>query len=220
MVIDVQGVYQNGTAPLSTAAPLVPVEVPVSIPAGADVTIRLTVVDPAGAAVDITGATFGLALREFDFDADPIIDRAGSIITAGSGRANLVLVPGDTKDLPFPNRYRWGLWMALAGKAQPLILPSNWDLGAPGITADELGVGDFAAPAASGGNVADMAALALANAVNLGPGAFIYVLDAGSGVSSYFHIEVPATAPVVDGSTVVAALNLSGGYWVRGLPGA
>lgn len=136
MVIAVTGVYQNGAVPLSTALPLVPVEVPISVPVGSDFTIAMTVVDPTGAVVNVAGATFEIAVREFDFDAAPVLAKPGAIVVAANGTVNFVGVPADTQAVPF-GPYRWAAWMKLAGARQQLVLTSPFVLEAPGVLPGE-----------------------------------------------------------------------------------
>lgn len=144
MVIKVQGVYENGAVPSSTAPPLVAVEVPISFAAGEDVTIEMTVVDPAGEPVDITDMDFSLGIREFDFDADPKVARNGVVQDGPAGRVDYTLVPIDTKDLSAPGPYRWSSWVVDAGRGSQLVLASDLELRAPGLTSDEVGLSDDA----------------------------------------------------------------------------
>jgi hypothetical protein len=184
-------------------------------PRGADGYIDVFVTDDDGAAVDISDAVGTMAVRESDSSITTLFTREWTVISGAAGHARFYLTASDTSALT-PATRRWDFWMATVDGRVPILKASNFVTTPAVVLPDDVGSAPVVSPFIAG-SVDDLAALALVDCSALGPGRAIFVENAGSGVAAYFHIEVPTTAPVVDGSTVVAALNLAGAYWVRGL---
>ena len=125
MVINLQAVYENGTIPAADVVPLEASPAPLSWPQGEDGSIIVSVVDPAGNAIDLTGFTAKLGVRLFPFDAAPLIVKSGTIATPANGQISFALAGADTAALS-PDGYRWDAWITqTAGGARHQVVPAS-----------------------------------------------------------------------------------------------
>ena len=94
----------------------------VKFPRGQDQTLQLTVIDTAGAAVDVTGWTFALQVRKSPEEPDPEFTITPTIITATAGRVDAVIPRATTLDMQVRKDppYRWDLWRIDVGNAAQL----------------------------------------------------------------------------------------------------
>lgn len=117
MIFDLTGVLEDGTplrpgVPENTRAHL-------KIPLGADVTIRVRVIYPSGAPVDLNLEGTGMLLtvkRRPNEDPPRIVK--GAAIAQGIGI--FTLQPGDMYSLT-PGLYGYDVWLTIDGKREPII---------------------------------------------------------------------------------------------------
>lgn len=77
----------------------------IKIRRGEDVTLSGTVVDANGSAVDITGATITLTVKESLDASSNVFQNSGSIVVAGSGTFTITIADTDTSSLDLTTRY-------------------------------------------------------------------------------------------------------------------
>jgi hypothetical protein len=165
--------------------------------------------DPDAARVSLLGAVLTLGLK--DADGNAIFARNADPIDAASGHMRVPIAAADTSGLE-PGPRRFDLWRAAGDGRVPALKPSVWTVGdavtLPGDVTGAPAVNPF-----SPGSVSDLTGLAAFDCASLGRGFAIWV----DSEVCYFHIEVGKGYSTADPTRVVAALNLSGGQWVRGL---
>jgi hypothetical protein len=104
---------------------------------GQDKTYLVTVVDDAGAAIDLTGGTMFFRVSDTPGSAHLIIAKSSAVgaeITflaqsgATLGQAEIYIVPADTSDLE-ADVYYYDVWFQLgSGKRYPVIPPSRFEV--------------------------------------------------------------------------------------------
>ena len=128
MLLYLTGVVDNGAA----LGPDVPVDQHQTLryPLGANATIRLTVVDNSGVAVDLTGCTCALEIKRSPLERVPVIQRktAVNIPSLGKNVADFTFVPTDFAYVPTgPGRYMYEVWLTdAASKRSPIVPLSVW----------------------------------------------------------------------------------------------
>lgn len=95
MIFTATGILLNGATPL-VAIP-VPYQQKLSVPSGCDGRLNLTVIDPSGAAVNITAGTLVLTIKNrFTDSGSPQVSRAGTVISGPAGTCYFAIVEADT----------------------------------------------------------------------------------------------------------------------------
>jgi hypothetical protein len=123
-VLSLQGVLLNGTAPAAGVQPLAPAQQTIHWPSGEDGTVKLAVVDPTGAVVNVAGGSFKLGLRHRFSDTAPVLSRAGTITDAPNGKVSFALAAADTSALDV-DTYRYDVWYTDSGGKRWQVVPAS-----------------------------------------------------------------------------------------------
>lgn len=208
-----------GAVLVTTPGPGVPPVITVRIARGEDGAVQITVVDQAGAPVNLMGMSVAFEVKRYDTDTSPLFPaRAATLTDPTHGVCVVYLTPSDTGGLS-TGHYRYDVWLTDAGGLRHQIVKASTFVVLEAI----LSAGDSPSSATpvspvTNGWVADVAALATVASSQLGPGFVLWVVDSGAGIGSYWHTEV-GKGYAID-SSHIAALGLSGGQWVKGLGGS
>jgi hypothetical protein len=179
----------------------------VSWPRGADGKLRVQVVSDAGEPVNLAGRSVSVAL--------PFGARAATVTDALNGWCEVGIAAVDT-DGYTPGSYPFDVWLDDVDGRVPIVRPSSFVvLAAVLSSSDDPGA---STPIGTGviGAVDTMADLAAVDASGLTDGFALWVRGTDGGARGYYHVEI-GSGLVEDGVAALAALNLTGGQWVRGL---
>lgn len=106
---------------------------------GESKTLQLTVKNTDSSPKNLSGGRVVFTVKRYITDVTPIFQKTSdsapqvTLTQPTAGIAEIYLVPADTKSL-MPMEYVFDVWLILAGKQYPVILPSIFDL-QPGVTA-------------------------------------------------------------------------------------
>jgi hypothetical protein len=125
-IVNVRGVLLTGAVPTDGGEPFVPAPQPVVWPAGQEGAIVVTVVDPTGDLVDVTGATAKMAVKARAADA-PVLEVAGTLSDPTHGKISFPLVAANTSGLRI-DIYRADWWIKISGVRSQVIPPSNFSV--------------------------------------------------------------------------------------------
>jgi hypothetical protein len=120
---------------MATVVTTDPPEVEINIIQGSSKTLEVTVVDKAGAPVNLTGATCHFNVEEAAGDPAPgIISKSSSnpaqilITDAANGKFRIFIDPADTAPMAV-GLYVCDIWVVLStGKRHPVISPSEFEV--------------------------------------------------------------------------------------------
>lgn len=124
MVIDLDGVLDDGTLPDPTSPAGEDRHRTIRLALGQSATIQLRVTNPSGQPAQTDGATATLAVKRRAFDS-PAISKSAAM--AGN-QATFALVPADTKLLE-TGHYVYDVWVQTSPTARDPVVPiSAWVL--------------------------------------------------------------------------------------------
>lgn len=122
MIVELDGIYQDGTEPGADLTPSELAEQRIVMGAGEDVSLLVTVRNAARNIVDITGWTFHLGIRRRQADAS-FLARAGVITgLATAGLVTFTLRPTDTLTAT-PTAYVYDVWGTDPGGLRHRLIP-------------------------------------------------------------------------------------------------
>jgi hypothetical protein len=118
MLIELVGVLDTG-GPLSAGVPINP-RVTLTVPKGTSLTLRVTVVDRAGAVVLLPINSLLWTLKKTPRDTDKVFAKTGPAAAAAS--CDFSMAPADTKNAD-PGRYGYDVWFTDAFGARNSVIP-------------------------------------------------------------------------------------------------
>lgn len=212
--LQISGILSNGVAPLGGARPLFPFAQPVLWTRGEDGSITVVVKDPSGALSNLTDCALFFHLKRRG-EADPFITRLAILTDPASGEATFYFVSEDTFNEAAGSFMSCDVWLHDdAGKHQ-IVLSSQFVLRESEASCDEDPSDPVLISPITNGVVDTVTALALVDASDLTDWFTMAVRDSGGGVGAYWHVEIGQSYSI--DSNHIAAFNLPGGQWVRGL---
>lgn len=220
MIVNIVGVLQTGAVPADGSEPMRPTVQPISWPIGAGGGVAITVVDPLGDPVNLSGSSLAFCVRRKTGDASPTINRASTLTAPLTGGAFFPLSPSDTQALA-RDILRHDAWHTGAdGVPSQIVLASNFSL-------DEVELRPGEAPNAAtpispvtNGAVDTVnttgTKLSLVDASQITDGFEVWVRGPAADKGPW-HIEVNGNSgglwPI--DSTHITALGLTNGQWVK-----
>lgn len=112
----------DDNSPQSSAVPSNP-RTQLAMTIGADVTVNMRVLTPAGAQASLSGATFVLTVKKIPAQ-DIKLQKTGAIV---GGAVQFTILPADTKQLP-AGQYIYDVWMTQGGVRTPVMPLSPFQL--------------------------------------------------------------------------------------------
>lgn len=123
MVIEITGIYQDGTKPAGTVPQKTPEVQDLDLPRGASSTIKLTVLKQDWTAKDLTGLTVKLAVRKFPWDTSPLFAKTFAGGTPLQGKMDAAITSADMAALEAHFPYVYDVWLIEAGGARYQLVP-------------------------------------------------------------------------------------------------
>jgi len=114
LVLEVVGVLEDGSEPRAAGVPINPRKA-LSVPLGADWTLRVSVVTPFGSQVQLTSGALVVTVKKKPTDSSAAFFRAAT-------NGVFVFTPADTKNLP-PGQYVYDIWYTDTGNKRSPVVP-------------------------------------------------------------------------------------------------
>lgn len=125
MVVSVAAVVADGSKPAGTIEPKKTAIQPLTVPRGADIAIKLSVLKADHTVYDLTGQTVKLGIRQYKDDANPIAVKTAALTDAPNGLAEVTIPSADTAPLAENFDFLYDVLLVDAASRRWQIVPAS-----------------------------------------------------------------------------------------------